>query len=143
MENPIVDTALILPMLALIGLTILVWFYLFKQRLGVIKAKKIHPESLKTPEGKMQLAGPTNYPAENMINLFEVPILFYVLSLMFIVTGTTDAVTVYLAWGYVGLRTIHSIIQCTYNKIMHRFKVYLVSCLVLFAMFAKAVMAMI
>ena len=39
-----------------------------------------------------------------------------------------------LAWIYVGLRYLHAFIHIVYNQVMHRFLVYITSCLVLLAM---------
>jgi hypothetical protein len=38
------------------------------------------------------------------------------------------------AWAYVGLRALHSLIHVTYNRVVHRFLVYVASTLLLFGM---------
>ena len=59
-------------------------------------------------------------PNRAMMNLLELPLLFYVASLMFYVAGRVDGVTLALAWTYVALRALHSAIQLSYNRVMHR-----------------------
>jgi len=42
-----------------------------------------------------------------------------------------------LAWAYVGLRYIHSFIHITYNRVLHRFAVFVFSSVVLFALWVR------
>ena len=64
--------------------------------------------------------GHVSIPNRNYMNLLELPMLFYVGSLMFFVTGKVDAVVLGVAWVYVALRIVHSAIHLTYNDVMHR-----------------------
>ena len=50
-------------------------------------------------------------PNRNFMNLLEVPILFYVVSIFIFITQHVDMLFVYLAWAYVVLRIVHSAIQ--------------------------------
>jgi hypothetical protein len=65
------------------------------------------------------------------MNLLEVPMLFYVAGLTCYVAGKVDGVVLAVAWAYVALRTVHSLIQVTYNDVMHRLTVFALSNLVL------------
>src|SRR5437899_6870221 len=78
-----------------------------------------------------QVPGRVSIPNRAMMNLLELPMLFYVGSLMFFVTGKVDALVLGVAWLYVGLRVAHSAIQLTYNKVMHRLIPFALSNLVL------------
>ena len=77
--------------------------------------------------------GHVSIPNRNYMNLLELPMLFYVGSLMFYVTSRVDALVLAVAWLYVGLRIVHSIIHLTYNKVMHRLAPFALSNLVLIA----------
>jgi hypothetical protein len=57
--------------------------------------------------------GHVSIPNRNYMNLLELPMLFYVGSLMFFVTGKVDGVVLAVAWLYVALRVIHSAIHLT------------------------------
>ncbi|HLZ76217.1 MAPEG family protein [Phenylobacterium sp.] len=72
-------------------------------------------------------------PNRNYMNLLELPMLFYVGSLMFYVTSKVDGLVLGIAWLYVGLRIVHSIIHLTYNKVMHRLAPFALSNVVLMA----------
>lgn len=70
----------------------------------------------------------------NFINLFEVPVLFYVVTIMIYITGQVSYPMVALAWLYVGLRYAHTYVHLTSNDVLRRFKIYFASGLVLVAM---------
>ena len=59
--------------------------------------------------------GHVSIPNRAMMNLLELPMLFYVGSLMFFVTGKVDGVALGVAWTYVALRFVHCAIHLTYN----------------------------
>ena len=127
------------PFFAMMFLTFAVWVYMYVRRIAYCKANRIHPQRLATPDKAVQLiAEEIQYPAYNLRNLLELPIVFYALCLALFVTGTVDNLFVIAAWAYVGLRTIHSVIQCTTNIVMHRFSVYMASSVVLWIMVLRA-----
>jgi hypothetical protein len=77
--------------------------------------------------------GHVSIPNRAMMNLLELPMLFYVACLMFFVSHKVDGMVVDVAWAYVALRVIHSSIHLTYNKVMHRLIPFALSNLVLLA----------
>ncbi len=122
-----------LPCTALVALTALVWIKLYADRLGEMRAKRIDPQELsnvRAAAGKLE----RTHAADNFRNLFEVPVLFYVLCVAISLNGGSTPGLVAAAWTYVGLRTIHSAIHVTYNRVIHRFLVYAASTLLLFGM---------
>jgi hypothetical protein len=86
-------------------------------------------ESAKVP-------GHVSIPNRNYMNLLELPMLFYVGSLMFFVTGKVDTLVLGVAWLYVALRVIHSAIHLTYNHVMHRLAPFAISNVVLIVYWA-------
>ena len=78
-----------------------------------------------------------NYPPNNLANLTELPLVFYALCLLLYATGLADVLDVAAAWAYFLFRVAHSAIQCTFNRVMLRFGVYMVSSLVLWFMVAR------
>jgi hypothetical protein len=70
-------------------------------------------------------------PNRNMMNLLELPVLFYVACLVYYVTGRVDDGALALAWAYVGLRVAHSAIHLTYNRVRHRLVAFAASNVVL------------
>jgi hypothetical protein len=119
----------------MVGVTALVWFKLYADRLGEMRAKRIDPQALATARaaaGKLE----RTQAADNFRNLFEVPVLFYVLCIAIAANGGSTPSIVAAAWAYVGLRAVHSLVHVTYNRVVHRFLVYAGSTLLLFGMWA-------
>ena len=67
------------------------------------------------------------------MNLLELPVLFYVASLMYFAAGRVDQNTMAMAWAYVASRAAHSLIHVTYNKVFHRLAAFAISNFVLMA----------
>jgi len=128
---------MLLPILALVFLTFVVWFYMYATRLAEIRRKKIDPQDLDTRIQSQSLLIDSPRQADNLKNLFEMPILFYAAALLSMVLMIQDPLLVQLAWGFVALRYVHSIVHCTYNRVMHRFTAYVASCLLLLLIWAR------
>lgn len=129
MPTPAVNP-LLLPLLAMVGLTLLVWVRLYLVRIPEMKRSRINPQRLAGSADKGLLKD--TRASDNFINLFEVPVLFYVLVLATMLAGVQDPMLLALAWAFVALRALHSAIQCSYNRVMHRFTVYSLATLSLF-----------
>jgi hypothetical protein len=61
------------------------------------------------------------------MNLLEIPVLFYVVSIVAFAAHLADPPAVVLAWTYVGLRVLHSLVHLTYNNVIHRLVVFAAS----------------
>ena len=120
------------PVFAMIALTAAVWGRMYVVRIAEMREKRIHPQSVATSGTKGKLEN--TQAADNFNNLLEMPVLFYLLSVILMMTNLGNLALLTMAWLFVLLRVVHSGIQCGYNKVMHRFKVYVASSLVLFAM---------
>lgn len=130
------------PVVAMLLLTAVVWVVLFIRRLSYMAGQKIDAEQMQTPQQTLSLLpDDVNAPANNFKNLFEVPVLFYVVCLCAAMLNSVDAMMLNCAWGFVLLRVIHSVIHCTYNRVMHRFVAYMGSCLLLGVMLFKLALA--
>ena len=131
------------PFFAMIFLTFAVWIVMYVRRIRYSMANRIHAQRFATPEKAVKvLPEEVQYPAYNLSNLLELPIIFYALCLYLFVTGNVDALYVIAAWSYVGLRAVHSVIQCTTNIVMRRFAVYMASSLVLWVMVIRAALGL-
>ncbi len=122
---------ILLPLLAQVLLTFMVWVYLYISRIREMKRKHINPQALNVRSKSQELLADSAGPANNFMNLLEMPILFYLAVLLSLILLIQDQVLVTLSWIYVLLRYVHSLIHCTYNKVMHRFQVYFFSCIIL------------
>ncbi len=126
------------PVIFMLLLTGAVWAYMYARRLPYILTNKIDPQSIATPELlNAKLPANINNPANNLKNLFELPVVFYVICVLLLLSQKVDEVFLYSAWAYVGLRTAHSLIHCTINVVNFRFTAYLLSSLVLWFMLVR------
>jgi hypothetical protein len=134
--------AILGPFLGMMLLTAIVWAYMYTRRLTYIKANRIPPQELTTPEKAANLLPETvALPANNLRNLLELPVLFYALCLYLFVTNSADSLHVVSAWVFVAFRAAHSIIHCTVNIVVLRFLSYFAAALVLWFMLARALLA--
>ncbi|MFT3723766.1 MAG: MAPEG family protein [Hyphomonadaceae bacterium] len=113
------QTAIFLPVAVLALWTIFVLLLVPIRRFAAGAAKKVTHDDFRLGES-------ANVPAEVTIanrawmNLLEAPMLFYVACIVLFVTTNADQPTIALAWGYVALRIVHTLIHVTYNKVLHR-----------------------
>lgn len=130
--------AMLMPMAAMVALTAIVWLRLYGERIGEIRERRIDPQALASARDLTATLRRTQ-AADNLRNLFEVPVLFYALCLAVVSVGVATPFLVNGAWAYVVLRAVHSLIHCTYNRVMHRFAIYAASTVLLFVLWAAFV----
>lgn len=127
------NNAIFLPAVVMVVLTIVVWFRMYATRIGQMKRERIHPQTVATSaQAAAKLTD--SCAADNFRNLFELPVLFYLAVVVAAQTGRVGTAVLVLAWLFVALRVLHSWIQCTYNKVMHRFRVYVAGGMVLWVL---------
>ena len=128
-------TAYVLPAAAMALLVLAVWMRLFFTRIPEMKRERIHPQAIALSTQAAAKLRDTR-AADNFRNLFELPVLFYVA----LWAGQALAIGLpaffALAWLFVALRIVHSIIHCGYNKVLHRLYAYAAGGWVLWAMWA-------
>lgn len=130
------STSILLPGLAMVFLTFVVLVAMYRCRVAQMKRERIHPQAVATSAqsaAKLTDSG----PADNFRNLFELPMLFYFALVVCAITGLHDTATLALAWAFVAARVVHSTIHCSYNKVMHRFRAYLLGAAILLALWVR------
>ena len=123
----------LLPMFAMVALTAIVWVKLLRERIGEIRTKRI-PMSQLTTSARRSLVLENTNAADNLSNLSELPILFYVFCLAAQITQQASIALIIGSWLFVILRATHSYIHCSYNNVLHRFYIYAAGSVVLFAL---------
>lgn len=130
---------IIYPVFCLVMLTFIMAFATGTSRLISVRRKQINPKyyvllSGDTPPDYVQKIG------RNFANLLEVPVLFYLLAVLVITLDINNTLLLNLAWLYVVLRLVHTIIHVSYNYVMHRFMVFGLSVLTLLTMWVQFIM---
>jgi hypothetical protein len=118
------------PMAALVMLTFAVLLVIPYRRFKAAFARQVIADDFKYGESK-NVPPEVSIPNRNYMNLLEIPLLFYVACITLYVTKGVDTASLYLAWGYFALRTFHSGVHLTYNKVLHRLALFALSNVVL------------
>lgn len=127
-------TAILWPTFALVALIFAVWITMFVQRGALMKRSPPTADSFATGANARAYFEPVEMAANNLTNLFEMPVLYFALVPLLLLTHHAGHIEVALAWAYVALRALHSVIHVGRGKVPLRFLVYLASCAVLSAM---------
>ncbi|HEX4474711.1 MAG TPA: MAPEG family protein [Polyangiaceae bacterium] len=129
-------TRIFVPMLALVFVTFTVLLRIPFVRIRAGRSRRIEVDDFKYGEST-RVPPDVSIPNRNYMNLLEVPVLFYAVCLSFFVTRRVDETTLVLAWVYVALRAVHSLVHLTYNHVLHRLAVFATSNVVLLALWIR------
>ncbi|MET3180196.1 hypothetical protein SAMN05518845_118196 [Variovorax sp. YR750] len=126
MNNP----SILYPVFALAALTGMVLLLIPFTRVRAVLRREIRAADFRLGESDA-VPDAVRLPNRNYMNLLELPVLFYVVCLLFYVAAQATPVAVWLAWAYVGLRALHSAVHLTYNHVLHRLGLFAASNVVL------------
>lgn len=115
MRNP----AILYPLFALAAWTFIVLALIPVARVRAGRRREIVTDDFKFGESP-RVPGHVSIPNRNYMNLLELPMLFYVVGIVLYVTGGASTVAIAVAWAFVALRVVHSVIHLTYNRVLHR-----------------------
>lgn len=122
----------LLPLFVQVALTFALLFWMASSRIGALKSGK-------TTLGDTALGQP-NWPARVQQicncyhNQFQLPLLFYVLTIVAIMTRHADFLFVVMAWLFVLTRLVHAYIHTGSNYVRHRFNAFAAGVFILLAM---------
>ena len=133
--------SILTPVLVLIAWTFVVWAWMYATRIPAVKAAKIDPQNAQHPEALNILPSHVRRVADNFNHLHEQPTVFYALAFYTHLAGIVDDLNVSLAWSYVALRVVHSLIQCTVNVVTLRWAVFSLSTIVLIVWTSRNLLA--
>lgn len=129
------------PVVALVAwsLVMLVW-------LAIVRAPYVRgklPAGARGADLERDHPGKSNWPAHNYSHLMEQPTLFYAIVFALVLMDFDAPINVWLAWGYVGLRIAHSIVQATVNVVRIRFLLFAASTFCLLSLTVHAALRVI
>jgi hypothetical protein len=142
MDNP---SPILGPVVALVAWTLLIMIWMMVTRFAAMRRKGISLKGRVGGRGGVQLEGVVEdevmWKAHNYMHLVEQPTLFYAIALVLALADAGGGYNVMLAWAYVGLRMVHSLVQVTVNVVAYRFLLWTLASLVLIALTLHAAMA--
>ncbi len=131
------------PVLVLIIWTLIVLVFMLSRRIPAMnKINRNTQKFIENPELMQQLPNKAKWAADNYNHLHEQPVIFYALMFYLAATNAGDSVNLYLAWGYVISRILHSLIQMGKNIVIARFLVFVIGTVLLMLMALRAVLAL-
>jgi len=132
---------LLAPIVALVAWSLVMYIWMYVARITAMKRAGISLKGRRGTRGGALdgvLPDEANWKAHNYAHLMEQPTIFYAIIIALILMGFDDPINVYLAWAYVGLRVVHSLIQATVNIVAYRFLIFTLSSLCLIGLTTHA-----
>lgn len=130
------------PVVALVAWSLIIWLWMYATRLPAMSRAKMKPDP-DAPRGEQmnQLPAAVRWKADNYNHLMEQPTIFYAIALALALLGQGDGFNLTLAWGYVGVRVVHSLVQVMVNQIEARFALFVLSTFALIGLTVNACLA--
>jgi hypothetical protein len=130
---------LLAPVIALVLWTFVMWAWLYATRIpAMMRLKVAYDPRRPVQEFQAQMPAEVRWKADNYNHLMEQPTLFYAVVLSLAFLGADTGLNTGLAWAYVALRVVHSLIQATVNIVLLRFAVFMIASLMLLFMSIRA-----
>jgi hypothetical protein len=131
------------PVVALVAWTLLIMIWMVVSRFAAMRRKGISLKGRVGGRGGAQLEGVVEdevmWKAHNYMHLVEQPTLFYAIALTLAVGHGGGGYSAMLAWTYVALRVVHSLVQTTVNIVAYRFILWTLASLALIGLVVQAV----
>jgi hypothetical protein len=135
-----VNPGFLQPVIALVLWTLVVWLWMYATRIPAMQKANIDPqEAVRTRV--LALPPEIMWVSDNYNHLMEQPTIFYATAFAAQLAGQGDSLNLALAWTYVILRIVHSLIQCTVNLVMARFAVFSLSTIALAVLAIRVALA--
>jgi hypothetical protein len=132
------STEFLMPVLTLVAWTLVMWVWMYATRIPAMKAAGIDPQDAAYPGTWAHRLRPgVRSVADNYNHLHEQPTIFYAVMFFAVLTGGGDATALRLAWAYVLLRVVHSLVQATINRVIVRFSIFALATLALATITAR------
>ncbi len=138
-------SAILGPVVALAAWTMIMWFWLYAARLPAMGRAKIDAKGMVGSTGRslrddLVNAGEVkaSWVADNYNHLHEAPTVFYAVALTLAMIGQGDNLNATIAWAYVGLRVLHSLVQVLSNRVVIRFVIFALSSIALLMLVTHA-----
>ena len=135
-------SAILQPVVVLVLWSLVMWAWLYATRIPAMrKAQVALDPNLTSADLAARIPPQVRWKADNYNHLMEQPTIFYATAVALAVMGQGDGLNAALAWAYVALRVVHSLVQATVNVIMLRWALFMAGSVVLLVLAVRAAMA--
>jgi len=133
---------ILVPVVALVAWSLVMMLWMVAVRLPALRKAGL---SLRTaPPGSRgsSLDGVVDdraqWKSHNYNHLMEQPTLFYAIAITLALMEMGGGINYWLAWGYVGFRVLHSLVQATINVLVYRTPLFFLASLCLIGLVVHA-----
>lgn len=123
---------ILLPVFVQAALTFAMLIWMARSRVNAVKAKQARVADIAL--GQLNWPPKVQQISNNYHSQLQLPLLFYVLTVLAIITRQADMLFVVLAWLFVLARLLHAYIHTSSNYIPHRFYAFATGMFILLAM---------
>jgi len=124
----------LMPLFVQVALTFALLFWMAQARVKAVKRKQVKMADIAL--GQLNWPPRVQQISNSYHSQFQLPVLFYVLTGLAIVTHKADLLFIVLAWLFVLSRLLHAYIHTGTNYIPHRFRAFAAGVFILLAMWA-------
>ncbi|MCK5917116.1 MAG: MAPEG family protein [Cocleimonas sp.] len=124
------------PIIGMVFLTFVIGIKMLASRIKAVKEDRMNPaffllnRGAKQPEYLIKVS-------QHYENLFELPVLFYIVIILIYITNNADYLYLSLAIVFVFIRYVHAFIHITYNNLTHRRNAFLIGTVLLFILWLR------
>lgn len=124
--------AILAPVLVQVLLTFVLLFWMGRVRIAAVRAREVRVRDVSL--GERAWPPRVMRVANAFHNQFELPVLFYALVPLAILTRKADLAFVVMSWLFVATRIVHAGIYAIVNRVPLRFAAFVAGALILLAM---------
>ncbi len=129
------------PLVALVLWSFVMWAWLYATRIpAMVKGRIAYDPQRPAEEFQARLPASVRWKADNYNHLMEQPTLFYAVAISLHIVGAGTDLHIALAWAYVGLRIVHSLVQALVNIVLWRFAIFMLASVVLLILAVRLAM---
>ena len=130
------------PVVALVAWTLVIMAWMALTRFAAFKQMGVTvwtvPRGSRGANMEGKAPDEVMWKSHNYTHLLEQPTIFYAIALTLALMNMGGGLNLWLAWGYVGLRVLHSLVQTTVNVVAYRFAIFALASLCLLGMTVHA-----
>ena len=124
--------AILAPLFVLVALTFALLVWMGAARFAAVRNREVRVSDIAL--GQLNWPPRVQQISNCYHNQFQLPVLFFVLTILALFLRKADLLFVVMAWIFVLLRIVHAAIHVTSNRVLHRLQAFAASALVLLLM---------
>ena len=129
---------ILIPVVALVAWTLVVMLWMLVSRGAEFKRMGVTFDNIPAGSRGVDLDGKAEAKAQwkshNYNHLMEQPTIFYAIAITLALMDFGGGLNYWLAWGYVGFRVLHSLVQSTFNIVKYRLTLFALASACLFGL---------